>query len=59
MEEQFETIMDKVCGLCHWPYVYQDEKNLYSERCDYCPAAAAVQAALSGKEAERYANGSQ
>ncbi len=41
-----ETIMDPVCGLCHWPYVYRDEETMYAEKCDFCPAAAAVEAAL-------------
>jgi hypothetical protein len=35
-----ETIMDVVCGLCHWPYVYRDEETMYAEKCDFCPAAA-------------------
>lgn len=41
-----ENIMDAVCGLCHWTFVYRDEETLYAERCDYCPAAAAVKAEL-------------
>lgn len=41
-----EQIMEAVCELCHWPHVYEDEETMYSERCDSCPAAAAVTAAL-------------
>jgi hypothetical protein len=51
-----ENIMDQVCGLCHWPYVYRDEKTMYAEKCDYCPAAAAVKLALQSlaKEAAQH-----
>ena len=41
-----EKIMEAVCGLCHWPYAYRDEEIMYAEKCDICPAAAAVEAAL-------------
>ncbi len=37
-----ENIMDAVCGLCHWPFVYRDQDTMWAEKCDYCPAAAAV-----------------
>ena len=42
----FKEIMDAVCGLCHWTFTYRDEETMYAERCDYCPAAAAVKLAL-------------
>lgn len=48
-----EKIMDVVCALCHWPYVYTDEELMYSERCDCCLAAVAVGSvldAIAGKE---------
>ena len=41
-----ENIMDAVCGLCHWPYVYRDQDTMWAEKCDYCPAADAVKLAL-------------
>lgn len=41
-----EEIMNRVCGLCHWPFVYRDEETMYAEKCDYCPAADAVKLAL-------------
>lgn len=46
--EAQEKIMEAVCELCHWPYVYRgiDEDAMYAERCECCPAAAAVGAAL-------------
>ena len=37
-----EAVMDTVCGLCHWPYVYRDQDTMYAEKCDFCPAAAIV-----------------
>lgn len=42
MQTAQENIMDTVCGLCHWTYVYRDKETMYAEKCDYCPAAAAV-----------------
>ena len=41
-----EEIMAAVCDVCHWPYVCRDEEIMYAEKCDICPAAAAVEAAL-------------
>jgi hypothetical protein len=41
-----EQIMDAVCALCRWPYVYDDEELMYTARCDQCPAAIAVSAVL-------------
>ena len=41
-----KEIMNRVCGLCHWPYVYRDQDTMWAEKCDYCPAAAAVKLAL-------------
>ena len=51
-----EDILDVVCGLCHWPYVYRDQDIMRAEKCDYCPAAAAVRSAL-GKEAGSHDDG--
>lgn len=28
--------MEAVCGLCHWPYVEEDQEAL-DERCERCP----------------------
>ena len=41
-----EMIMDAACAICHWPYVYDDEDQMLEERCESCPAAVAVAAAL-------------
>ena len=48
--EAEEKIMDAVCEVCHWPYAYRDEdaEVMYAEKCEYCPAAAAVRAVLEG-----------
>ena len=45
-----EKIMDAVCDLCHWPYVYpeEDDEVMYAEKCEYCPAALAVKDVLNG-----------
>jgi hypothetical protein len=56
MDTRFEDTMDVVCGLCHWPYVYRDQDTMWAEKCDYCPAAAAVRSAL-GKEAGSHDDG--
>lgn len=56
MDTRFEDTMNVVCGLCHWPYVYRDQDTMWAEKCDYCPAAAAVRSAL-GKEAVGHDDG--
>lgn len=43
-----ETIMDAVCDVCHWPLAYHDEEAMHTEKCDSCPAEAAVKTALEG-----------
>lgn len=51
-----EKIMDAVCEQCHWPYAYrgEDEEAMYAEKCENCPAALAVQQALTsiGRDGE-------
>ena len=46
-----EKIMEAVCDLCRWPYVYRaagvDEETMYAEKCENCPAGAAVRSALT------------
>jgi hypothetical protein len=46
--EAEEEIMEAVCGLYHWPFVYlgDSEEIMHDEKCSYCPAVAAVQRAL-------------
>lgn len=41
-----EKVMGAVCDLCRWPLAYRDEEIMYAEKCNYCPAADAVQTAL-------------
>ena len=53
----FEEIMNRVCGLCHWPYVYRDQDTMYAEKCDYCPAADAVKLALDSLTREEEQHG--
>ena len=49
--EAEESIMNAVCDLCHWPYHYRaycvDKDVMYAEKCEACPAAQAVKAALA------------
>ncbi len=52
-----ENIMDAVCGLCHWTFTYRDEETMYAERCDYCPAAAAVKTSLESLTREEEQHG--
>ena len=37
-------IMEEVCDVCHWPYVYlsESEETLHAEKCDHCPVESAV-----------------
>lgn len=34
-DEKLEAIMEEVCGLCHWPFV-EDQEEL-DARCEKCP----------------------
>lgn len=47
MEEKFDTIMEVVCDMCHWPYVCCDEEEL-DNRCLNCQAERKVRAVLEG-----------
>lgn len=48
-----ETVMAAVCGLCHWPFVYQrKEEIMYAEKCSYCPASDALSRVLKPLEKE-------
>ena len=44
LEKKADELLEKICDLCHWPYVYRDNQNLIDEKCSYCPAAEGVQA---------------
>ena len=44
--------MAMVCSVCHWPRTYLDEETMRAEKCDYCPAADAVQLAITSLEKE-------
>ena len=44
--EEKERILEAVCDICHWPYVYRDSEIMHAERCDNCP----VEALLNGKQ---------
>lgn len=35
-ELTFETIMETVCDMCHWPYVCGEAA--LDEKCENCPA---------------------
>ena len=49
-----EQIMNAVCDLCHWPFAYKerDQETMYAEKCENCPAAAAVVRALGLEDAD-------
>ena len=34
-EEKIEAIMEEVCGLCHWPFV--EDQEALDARCERCP----------------------
>lgn len=40
-EQQKIRIMEQVCDLCHWPFVYiapfYEQEDLENEKCNYCP----------------------
>lgn len=45
-EDWKEKVLEVVCDMCHWPYVYRDSDIMHAEKCDHCP----IEAALNGKE---------
>lgn len=42
--EKKEQILEAVCDICHWPYVYRDDEVMHAEKCDHCT----VEAILNG-----------
>lgn len=36
-----EQIMERVCELCHWPYVETDQERM-AARCDACTIEADI-----------------
>lgn len=40
--EEKERILEAVCDICHWPYVYRDDEVMHDEKCDNCPAEKAL-----------------
>lgn len=50
-EERVEKIMEAVCDLCHWPYVYRDEQIMQDEKCVCCPAEKALREEENDKDA--------
>lgn len=40
--EERERIMEAVCEVCHWPYVYRDSEIMNDEKCKYCPVKAVL-----------------
>ena len=35
-EKDFETVMEAVCDICHWPFVEKSEEAL-NVHCEDCP----------------------
>ena len=52
LEKRADELLEKICDLCHWPYVYHDNDIMTAEKCEYCPVAEGiadlVQALISG-----------
>ena len=48
-EERVEKIMEAVCDLCHWPYVYRDEQIMQDEKCICCPVEKALREKMEGE----------
>ena len=45
LDAQTDNLLEKICYLCHWPYVYGDNHQiLIDEKCSFCPAVEGVQA---------------
>ena len=40
--EERERIMEAVCEICHWPYVYRNSEIMNDEKCKYCPVEAVL-----------------
>lgn len=49
-EERIEKIMEAVCDLCHWPYVYRDEQIMQDEKCVCCPAEKSLREEENDKD---------
>ena len=44
LDEQTDKLLENICDLCHWPYVYRDDQIVIDEKCSFCPAVEGVQA---------------
>ena len=51
--EEKERILEAVCDICHWPYVYRDSEIMHAEKCDHCP----IEALLNGKQEDESKKG--
>ena len=40
--EEKERILEAVCDICHWPYVYRNSEIMNDEKCKYCPVEAVL-----------------
>ena len=51
-EKEFETVMEAVCDICHWPFVEKSEDALYAH-CEDCPVEKTLKKVGSKLESDK------
>ncbi len=42
-EEKIEKVLEAACEICKWPSEYKDPDEMFNDKCDSCPVAAAME----------------
>lgn len=51
-EKDFETVMEAVCDICHWPFVEKSEEAL-NVHCEDCPVEKTLKKVGSKLESDK------
>lgn len=51
-EKDFETVMEAVCDICHWPFVEKSEEAL-NVHCEDCPVEKTLKKVGSELEGDK------
>lgn len=51
-EKDFETVMEAVCDICHWPFVEKSEEAL-NVHCEDCPVEKILKKVGSKLESDK------
>ena len=51
-EKDFETVMEAVCDICHWPFVEKSEEAL-NVHCEDCPVEKVLREMGRTREMEK------